>query len=196
MFKDSNGRWRTTLGEAEGDKFGPTNDRLRILAAALLWQKNPNYKILVLGGKGQLVADLNAPTVASIIKQELISLGVLSTLIKLEQDSSNTSSQLKNLIEIIRATKGNLSQFIIISNEWHLPRVKTMIEYSELKNILGNGQVNFVAAENILLRLKPAEWRKFIEKSRKSEGMKKRFDIEAKGVEQIKKGIYKTESND
>lgn len=191
LFKDSAGCWRTTLGEAEGDKFGSTNDHLRVLAAAALWEQEKNLKIIAFGGRGQL-EDLLPPklSVAKVIKDELIALSVPTEKIIEENKSGSTYEQLATLSEMVKsgAVSGEVS---IISNEWHLPRVKVMVEYTGLKKVLNEKQVSFVAAEDVLLRLKPKEWREFIEKSRKSKGMKKRFDIEAKGVEQIKNGIYK-----
>lgn len=191
LFKDSAGRWRTTLGEEEGDKFGPTNDRLRVLAAAALWEKDKNLIVVASGGQGQLKGSLPPDlTVAKVIKSELTDLGLPAEKITEEEKSGSTYGQLLALAEMIE--KGEiLGEISIISNEWHLPRIKAMIEHSDLKETFAEKKINLVAAEEVLLQLKTKEWKEFIEKTRNNPAMKKRLDIEAKGVEQIKNGTYK-----
>lgn len=191
LFKNSSGRWRTTLGEKEGDKFGLTNTRLRVLAAAALWEKDKNLVFIASGGQGQLKDSLPADlTIAKVIKNELTDLGVPTEKIITEEKSGSTYGQLCTLAEMIEKSEisGEIS---IISNEWHLPRIKAMTEHGDLKKTFAGKKINLIAAEDILLQLKTEEWKKFIEKTRNNPAMKRRVENEKGGIEQIKKGLYK-----
>jgi len=182
--------WKTIdLGEG-GDNFAVSNDRWRVEAAAVLWQEEPDYSIIVLGGKGQLTPISDALAVASVIKSELKELGVPEEIIITEERSGNSLEQLLELKSL--AIQRNLEEIIIISNEWHLPRIKAIIEfYPGLKESLRFLSLQFISAEEILLEHDPEKWRSKVESARLNLELKKRYELEEKGVEQLKKGTYK-----
>ena len=106
LRQDENGHWRTTLGEKEGDNFGPTNDRLRVLAAVALWEKDKNLVVIASGGQGQLKGSLPPDlTVAKVIKGELTDLGLPAEKITEEGKSGSTYGQLLALAEMIERGK-------------------------------------------------------------------------------------------
>ena len=78
LVKDING-WRTTWFD-EMDNFGALGDRFRVLAGAYTYQnaqkENQDAWLIACGGKGQLQSISDAPTISSVIKKELIELGV------------------------------------------------------------------------------------------------------------------------
>lgn len=188
--------WRTTYFN-EKDKFGSLGDRLRVLAGNFLYKNfvkyNPNLKILTSGGKGQLkIKNNGAPCVSEVLKKELIDLGVKSNKIFTEKFSSSTYQQLKELNKII--LKKKFKKIILISNEYHLPRIRAMMNYGKklknLKRMLSEKKIVLSSAEKILLIYNP-KWKKIITKAYKSKLMKKRIKLEKKGVMDIKNGLYK-----
>lgn len=179
-----NGVWRTTRFNEKGDTFGALGDRLRVEAAALLYQENPDAVLIASGGKGQLKDNSDAPTISSVIKKELIELGVPAARIIEEDVSGNTWQQLQQLKALIQQRSAR--SVLIISNEWHLPRVKAMIEKDSAIEIL-----QCVSAEEILIERDAARWKSFIAMAYQSDDIRKRIELEMKGVEDIRKGTYR-----
>ena len=193
LVKDKSGEWRTTNYD-EGDNFGVSGDKLRVLAAEVLVKDlavKENFLIVASGGRGQYRDIPGVPTLAGVIKNELIKLGVPADKILEENKSNNTFEQLQELKKIIKARK--LQDVTIISNKYHLPRVQAMINYdAELKEMSGHGLIALktIAAEDILIEHEPAVWKKIIDQAYASEGVKERIALEKKGVKQIKAGTY------
>jgi hypothetical protein len=189
--KNQNGKWETNLGDECGDNFGPTNDRLRVIAAAKLWKKDPSIIIVSSGGQGQLAGILpSGVTLASIIKYELVSYGVSPEKIVIEDKTGNTYEQLLKMAEMIK--KGDVDgRVAVLTNEWHIPRINAMIRYSDVGKLLSENSIELISAEDVLLKLAPSDWKDFIERMRKSEKMKIRYESESRGIKQIKDGTYK-----
>lgn len=184
-----NGQWRTT-GFDEGDTFGAMGDRLRVEAAYVLYQKNHELLLIASGGRGQYKHIPDAPAVADVIKRELVDLGVPEKSVLVEEQSGNTWQQLQVLKGIIN--KENLSNLIIISNQYHLPRVHAMIAKDDkLQSMLKKEVIKLISAEEILIAHDPAQWQEMIDKAYQTEAMKKRVSREETGAQQVKDGIYK-----
>jgi len=189
-LKNDNSRWRTTYFNEEGDDFGALGDRLRVLAGGLLYEENPQSLIIALGGKGQLKDIPDAQAVSAVIKNELVELGIPAENIIIENQSGNTFEQLRELQKII--LDNNFEDISVISNRYHLPRIKAMIELDEkFREKLEGGRVEILSAEEILIKYSPDEWKENIEAAYNSEAMKKRISLEANGVKEIKEGVYK-----
>jgi len=204
MKKGSDGKWRTLMSLDEGDDFGASCDRLRVVAANYLYQDNPNLLIVASGGRGQFRDIPDSPPVAAIVKKELIEMGVPEKAILEEAGSNNTFEQLKEIKKLVAQEK--FGKIGILSNEWHLPRIKAMVEnFPELKDIGVLCQItrstrdisgilpviDFLPAEDILLKYDREKWREIIDSIRASEEIKKRIGTEQKGVGDIKAGRYK-----
>jgi len=186
---NENNKWRTTTFD-EGDNFGAIGDRLRIDATYVLYKKNPNLMLMTSCGKGQYDSIEDVPTVAEVMKQELIELGINKKEILKEENSGNTWQGLQELRKIIK--KKNLDKVCIISNRGHLPRIQAMIEVDdELNEMLKKEMLELVSAEEVLIEDDPKKWKDYIEKAYESEAMKKRIALETQGVKQIKEGTYK-----
>lgn len=180
------GIWRTANYD-EGDNFGVSGDRLRVLAAAHLYKNNKNLFFIALGGRGQLKNISGSPAVAKIIKRELINLGVPVGKIAVEEKSGNTYEQLAALKNIIK--KNKLKKFFVISNRYHFPRIKAMLDLAPGLNGFKN-KAKFISAENVVIKYGENKWKKIIDKARRSSAMKERIKLEEAGVKQIKQGTY------
>ena len=189
MIKGENGIWRTSNYNEPGDKFGPQGDWMRVVAAAYLCRRPEDF-IIVSGGAGQLCDVAGAPPVSSVIKKELIELGVPREKIIEESQSGSTYQQLLELKRLAAELKPE--KVIIVSNGWHLPRIRAMIEYcAELKEFFQQINFDLISAEKVAIENEPERWEKIIENAFKSEGMQRRIALEEKGVQDIKEGKYK-----
>lgn len=116
---------------------------LRVLAALDLY-KQKKCLIISSGGRGKLPA--GAPLVCEVIKSEFIASGVPAQDIILEACSYDTLDQLLEIRRILLKYKPESAT--IISNQWHLPRVKAMMEVHPLLNQIKS--VKFLSAEEII----------------------------------------------
>ena len=189
LKKDEDGKWRTTNFK-EGDNFAVQGDRLRVVAGSYLYKYNPGSIIVVLGGKGQYKDMPDVPTVAEVIKNELIELGIPAKKIIKEERSGNTYQQLRELKKII--LKKKLGCAMIISNKYHLHRVQAMIEQdAELQKITVENKIVLQSAEEIVLDYEPEVWQAIIKSAYNSDKMQRRIKLEQKGVQEIREGTYK-----
>ncbi|KKU12850.1 MAG: Periplasmic protein [Candidatus Magasanikbacteria bacterium GW2011_GWC2_45_8] len=187
LVKDRAGEWRTTNFN-ENDQHGALGDRLRVIATSIIFIKYPEAKIVVLGGKGQLGNTPGVPAVARVIKQELIKLGVPAKKIIVETRSGTTFEQLSALGGIVK--RGKYNKVFVVSNEYHLPRIRVMMHRIRALNyILRNARA--FSAEKIVLHKYPKKWANTIHKAYVSAAMQRRIQLEKKGVAAIKSGTYK-----
>ncbi len=181
------GTWRTTNYD-EGDNFGISGDRLRVLAAAYLYRDNNDASIIVLGGRGQLKNISGSPPVAKVIKRELIDLGVPAGKIAIETKSGNTYEQLKALINVLKKIK--IKEISIISNQHHFKRIKAMLATAPGLENLKSATIKFISAEAVTIKYGEKKWKKIIDRAYASQTMKERIALEKKGVKQIRAGTY------
>ena len=183
---NDHGVWQTNGPDGPGDPDGVTNDRFRVLAGAYLYQKNPTYTTLL--AQGGLAKGLR-PSIARVIRTELKALDVPEDHILLEERSVSTFSQLFELKLIV--VKEQPEHILIISNEWHLPRIEAMIKWIPELRELSEQKPHLVAAEEILLQEREKDWRVIIETLRQRDDMISRISKEQKGVKQIQAGTYR-----
>lgn len=188
----ASGVWRTTTFEDTGDQFGVLGDRLRVLAGHCLWKHDPRITLWLLGGRGQCAELPQAPPVAQAMRQELRALGVPSDVIRTEEASGTTYRQLLALQDII--AEHTAAHIAIVSNAWHLPRIRAMLERADplaaLRSLMAGGDVGLVAAEDVLTADDPAQWRDYVQSVYAQEGLRRRITLEAEGVRQIRAGSY------
>ena len=189
IIQSRSGEWRTCRF-GEGDTYGETFDFLRVKAAYELYKKNNKLKIIILGGKGQYQHHTESNAVSAIIKKELSKLGVPAANLLCESRSSNTVSQ---LVAVAKYTlKLNLKSAYILSNNWHLPRVKCFIKYTPvLQKFQRDTVIKYVSAEKILVQLNNEKWSPVLRKALKSQAFKERVKKEKKGIRDIINGTYK-----
>ena len=91
-----------------------------------------------------------------------------------------------------KRTQYDLKQAVLISNDYHLPRMKAMMRTDkDLNKLFSQRKIRFRSAEKILIKYQPEVWQKVIKKAYQTQAMKQRIALEKKGVRDIKKGIYK-----
>lgn len=170
-------------------------DSLRVIAAHVLYQEevahNPAVLIVASGGVGAQGTP-DAPTLASVIKKELVDLGVPSDAVLTEETSGTTCEQLQECERMARRL--GWKKITLISNDYHLPRIQAMIEYlpefPELNRGLRNGSVLLASAERIAIAHDPAKYTKLIADAYGSAAMKRRQEREAQGVADLRAGRY------
>lgn len=191
-IKKENGKWRTINfnRQSMGGRLG--GESIRVISAYYLYMANSDMFIISSGGKGIYKSVPGAMPVAEVMKDELIKLGVPDEKIKLEGDANNTYEQLIKLQGILLG--GDLGSVSVISNKYHLPRIKAMIEHfselSELKKMFKNLKVELKSAEDIVIEADSNKWRDAIESVYSGEAMNKRMIKEKKGIKDIKAGKY------
>ncbi|MDD4761558.1 MAG: YdcF family protein [Candidatus Pacebacteria bacterium] len=190
MIKKRGKKW-FTCGFNEGDKFGVTGDRLRVLAGAFIFKKLENKKtdfnIIASGGKVE-----KEISVAEVIKEELIVLGVPEKKIKEEKKSCSTFQQFLNIQSAVK--KNKYEELIFITNEWHKPRVKIILKKApkleNLRKMKREGKIKILGAERIVLKDNKKQWDKKIKRAYASLAMKKRIKLEKKGIRDIRNKRY------
>ena len=180
---DERGVWRSSLFDDSG-----IGDRLRVEAAALLYRAHP-LLIVIAGGKGKLAHLAVAPACASVMKRELLELGLPAGDITEEIHSANTYEQL----QFIRALFAQfpVAHLRILSNRYHLPRIAAFLEIDpQLYDWFASRRIELLAAEDVLLEYDPARWRDLIAQAYASQAMRERMEQEQKGVCDILAGAY------
>jgi len=172
-----------------------------VSATAEISQYFPEVKIVTtVGDEGE-----DKPTIARIYADKLERLGVPEERIELEEKSTNTLTELFELVKLSK--RYDWEDVSIITNENHIKRVQAMLDYLEdLAKRIGledeeffeawdhfekgkKLQVHLLPAEDILI-LKDSRYQEIIEEVRASALYKKRVEAEDKGIEQIKNGTY------
>lgn len=184
-----NGRWQTTGFDGNFGN-GTVGDRLRVLASYYLYNKNNRSLIIASGGKGKLRKFKGVPSIASVIKRELTELGIPGDGIIIEGRSDSTYENLRNLIRIAKARR--LNGIIVVSNRYHLPRIKAMVKYApglnELSKIV---HIKYCEAEVVVIKNNPS-WRSIIQNAYARKEMKDLILKEKKGVKDLKSGNYRS----
>ena len=118
ITRDASGKWRTLDVHDSGDKFGFCNDRWRVIATAYLHKEFSDYLIVASCGISNCNDFRIAPLVSSIIKNELVELGVPAERILEDSISFNTYQQLCILLFLLKNYK--MVNDMIVTNEWHI----------------------------------------------------------------------------
>lgn len=191
MIRDEHGKWRTTRFEETGDNFGVMGDYIRVLAAKEIYKKNQKVTIITIGSKGQFSHIPDAPALAKLLKQELIAYGIPENAVIEEKNGGNTYQQIIAIAELIK--NSSFKKCGLISNRYHLPRIRAMIEHNEtLKKSLNPDTIIYLCAEDILIELDHQNnWKEMLEKVYESKAMKERIALEDKGVKEIVEGRYR-----
>ena len=107
-----------------------------------------------------------------------------------ETKSGKTSSQLWELAKILKQKK--IKEITLISNGYHLPRIKTMIKYlPKLNQFYQKIKIKFVAAEKVILAADKRKWQSVIKTAYQSQALKDRIKLEKQGIKDLTMGRYK-----
>lgn len=185
IYKDNAGLWhscdlnmRENPGRAPGDSF-------RVAAASYLAKRGA-----LIYAQGGLADDIHPP-IADVMEHELRDLGIPRPQIATEVHSKTTLSQLIQLQDFLRRKMPK--HILILTNEWHLPRVKAMVEHFTECSTLRSMKPVFMSAEEVLLQYDPKQWQQKVVQARIRPEMKEIIALEKKGVQQIENGSYMRE---
>lgn len=189
LRQNYDGSWRTTNFNDSPDHANALGDYLRVIATVVkyneLHKKHQNILVITSGGRGKYSGVKKIPAVSSVLKKELIEFGVPKNII-IEDNKSGSTFQ--ELFWLGKNIKSNWSKIILISNQYHLPRIRAMIKHKpELKKL---ESITVLAAEKILLEKEFKKWEKIIKKGYRSNDIKKILILEKKGVREIKNKTY------
>lgn len=186
-------KYRSTRTE-EGDAFGILWGEARVLATAELAIYFPKAIILATGSHHP------EQTQAVVFRDELEQLSVSRDRIILEGKSTNTLSQIGEVIKFVY--ENGIKKVVFITNEYHISRLRAMYEHFEsliqpdteikqmVKEVKSLGvQIQFVAAE-FILPYRDKKFIKIIDEMEKSPAYIKRLQNEERGVAMIKSGEY------
>ena len=189
LSKEKDGSWQTTSYFEGGDTIGVLGDRIRIDAGAYRFIEDPENTVLMpSGGFGYNPLYASTPTISSVMKKELLSLGVLETAIIEENESNSTFEQLQAVIQLKNSKKYGTIE--ILTNRYHVDRVRAMIIHlPELKE-LRDKEVFVSSAEEISLEHDMEKWKTIIEKAYSSKGLLARIASEKKGIKDLENGKY------
>lgn len=191
LVKDKNG-WRTTKFSDKSRTDKALGDNLRVFAGFHLYKeqskRNPDFFILVSGGRGYLRKIKGVPAVADVMKKELIELGIPQNKIYQEKKSNSTYQQLKIITKLVK--KNKWKKIGIVSNSYHLPRIKVFIDCLPGLRPL-KSRLLLLSAEKILLAEDKKKWDGIIKRAYKSGWMKNRLILEKSGIKQLKLGLYR-----
>src|SRR3989344_7674367 len=183
--KNRKGRW-----QSDGFSGPVSGSNLRVLAGSYLFKKDPRRIIIASGGRGYLRKYKDAPGCSDIMRKELKALGIPGHKIIEEKKSNNTYQQLEELNQLLKKLK--INNVIIVSNQYHLPRVKAMLKY--LFEFKLADKIRFIQAEKVVIEYHLGLKYK-IEKLYQSEKVKKMIQKEKEGIKQIKNGRYDIKKN-
>ena len=89
-----------------------------------------------------------------------------------------------------RIESRDCDKLVILSNDYHLPRLDALIERDDALNKLKqSGKLSLRSAESVLIA-HDAKWKKKIEVVYATDEMKRRVALEKQGARQIREGSY------
>lgn len=172
--------------------IGTLGGELRIFAAAELFKRFKFGCVIVSGGKGVNLkpAVFKFESLSKVMKQELVQIGIPTKFIVEENKSNTTLEQLNCISRLIKILGCN--KIILISNKYHLGRVKNMIliKILPLAKMFENKQLKLQSAESILLKFQAKKWSKQIDKFYHSDLFEKIKKNEQQGIKDLKQGKY------
>ena len=146
--------------------------------------------IVVTGGKGKLAHVPEAVPCASVMRRELIELGVPAAGIREEIGSGNTCEQLQFIKTVF--SEFPIAALRILSNRYHIARIGAFLTSDpQLRDWCISGRIELQAAEDIVLQHDPARWSSLIAEAYASQAMHERIANEERGVQAIRTGTYK-----
>lgn len=164
--------------EHDADSGGMLWGSIRVEAGAYLAARFPDALVLVCGGGREV-----PPSHAQVMKEELCALGVAPERIVTEEHSTNTQEQLVLLCSL--ATKHSANSVLLVSNEYHIPRIKAFLEYMDV----GELSIDCVSAESVVIQEDPSRATAICD-IHSSAPYILRLSHEAQGIEALRAGTY------
>ena len=179
--KEGKIKYRSTT-YANRDTFGTLGGYERVRATAELANRFPVACIVTTSRhtKGE------PPTLAGVMAQELVNLGISRERIILEEISTNTASALRSSLQL--AAQKGWKEIILVSNEYHMPRIKAF--YEQEKSPV---KAEFVSAEAVLITA-DSNFKEVFGRVKKTSAYAERLAAEQRGIEALHRGEYRPAS--
>lgn len=174
-----------------------TGGRTRVIATAEIAKAFPELPIIT---NSYNRFDPKEPTMASIIKQELIQRGVDEGRIEEETNSFSTVTQLTEMIKL--SVKEGWKRVAVMTNEYHQPRVQamldrldTIIDDAEFQKTLAafreqGTEVVLVNAEPVM-RITDPHFAAYLERVEQTPQYQHTLATEAQGLKDLEAGRYR-----
>ncbi len=170
----SSGEYRGGKKSKINPNFGLTYEsKMATLAAAQAYQEGRAPKIILTGestvGAPKSPKESNEPQLSTVdfMKELLIAKGVPETAIEIHRNLQNSVEQLGKISELSKPG----DEFLVVSLDFHMPRVQIISENKKLK-------ADHIRGEDLLVRRKTL-YKKPLEEWENSEGIAKARKIEA-----------------
>jgi uncharacterized SAM-binding protein YcdF (DUF218 family) len=184
--RDEDGVWRTS----QYDHSGATYGMWRVEATAEFFKRFPNQMIIVSGGFSTRRRE-TCPSIAEVVKQELVKLGVPREIIIKEEESHNTYTQLTGTLQLCRSLQ--FSTVTFVTSVWAIERTIALYTHflSSNQKYFQDFNIDFLSAEVFLESVNPEKWSAHIKEVLESQEITERIRMEQKGIEDIKNKRYK-----
>lgn len=202
MYYDENRGYHRTSSYSQLTEHGQaTGGRLRVIATASIAEAIPEATIVTNSFNR---FDPEEPTMASVVRGELVKRGVKPERIEPEEQSFSTVTQMVEMVKM--AVDKDWTKVVAMTNEFHFPRMTamfdrldTIIDDSDFQQTLSQFkqrgiQVRFIPAERILRMVSP-HFAHYIDEVSKSEPYAKTVAMEAQGLEDLLAGKYRVVLN-
>ena len=186
IAQSADGKWHT-LDEDDCDAFGIMYDRWRVEAAAVIGRAM-NCRLIVSGGVSDQDGVDSDVTISSVMKRELVERGVPAEVIEEDSTSFNTYQQLVWLANYL--VEKEASEVFVVTNAYHIPRVKAFIAYAPDLALLRTALLFFVDCEATLIAADAAKWCERIERAQAKPAFAERVALELRGAGRIERGEY------
>jgi uncharacterized SAM-binding protein YcdF (DUF218 family) len=192
-----------------GDDFGTLGAGMRMVAAVELYLEKKAKQFVFTTGiseKNKSKFGNQVPTEASVYKEKFLrvieglqkqkghkirSEELETPIVDLEDKSYNTSSNIKEILQLIQNNGWN--NIALVSSDYHIPRIELLFKQALEKHPELETQVQFIGAESFAKTSMPGKYDGVIERYYASDEMKKRIENEQKGVADIQSGGYEHE---
>ena len=182
------GKWRTIgfMDSEHPEKAG--GSKIRVLAGSILYKKSPRL-IIASGGRNKFYKSIGSPNVSSVMRRELIDLKVRKQDIVESPRPKNTYQEIESLKTLVK-TKG-IESISIISNRYHLPRIKALIRCGPGEKLHQLTKIAFISAESVIMKYGTKKLKDTIKRAYEMKSMRDKVKLEIKGLREIRNGTYK-----
>jgi hypothetical protein len=191
------GKWTTLNGSDVSEHGLVTVGRARVVAAAKVADIFPEVPIIA---NSYNRFDPHEPTMASVVKDELVQRKVDPDRIILEEDSFSTITQFTEMIKM--AVQKDWHKITVLTNEYNLPRatmqfdnLDSIVDDAKFQEVLQTfkergGTVSIIDADTIM-RIVSDHFASYLDQVSQTEPYKETIRREKQGLEDLKKGEYR-----
>ncbi len=177
----------------DSDEFGMLGGHMRVQAAVDLYRTKAARSFMFTTGvyeKNKTRLGGNVPAESEVYAerfQEAIgNIGDIQPNIILDTTSTTTLTNMQEVLSIISERKWHY--VAIVSNEYHIPRIRALYEYVLRQNPKIEANITFLSAEKIVRELQPGKFDQEIDEAYASEQAKNASSMRRKVCATYEKG--------